>query len=103
MTTYYVASYVPPIKEYDGKFRPIAVKPLRGGLKVRSRSGYLALPPQTGSDAAPQPFELPLLKILGETQLPTGLTFRAAILRMPIQTATRREPCQLAASAPGAS
>jgi VWFA-related protein len=82
MTTYYVASYVPPIKEYDGKFRPIAVKPLRGGLKVRSQSGYLALPPQTGSDDAPQPFELPLLKILSETQLPADLFFRAAILHM---------------------
>jgi VWFA-related protein len=82
LTTYYVASYVPPIKEYDGKFRPIAVKPLRAGLKVRSRSGYLALPPQTGSDTAPQPFELPLMKILEETQLPTDLSFRAAILHM---------------------
>ncbi len=82
MTTYYEASYVPPIKEYDGKFRPIAVKPLRRGLKIRSQSGYLALPPRTGSDAAPQPFELPLLKILGETQLPRDVSFRAAILRM---------------------
>jgi VWFA-related protein len=82
MTTYYVASYVPPIKDYDGKFRPITVKPLRGGLKIRSQSGYLALPPQTGSDAPPQPFELPLLKILGETQLPADVIFRAAILRM---------------------
>jgi VWFA-related protein len=82
MTTYYVATYVPPIKEYDGEFRPIAVKSLRGGLKIRSQSGYLALPPQTGSDAAPHPFELPLLKILRETQLPTDLSFRAAILRM---------------------
>ena len=81
MTTYYVASYVPPIKEFDGKFRPIVVKPLRGGLKIRSQSGYLALPPQTGSDAPPQPFELPLLKILGETQLPADVTFRAAMLR----------------------
>jgi hypothetical protein len=27
MTTYYVASYVPAIKEYDGGFRPVAVKP----------------------------------------------------------------------------
>ena len=25
MTTYYEASYVPPIQEYDGKFRPVAV------------------------------------------------------------------------------
>jgi VWFA-related protein len=80
MTTYYVATYVPPIKEYDGKFRPIAIKPLRARLRIRSQSGYFALPPQSGGDAAPQPFELPLLKILGQEQLPTDVAFRAAIL-----------------------
>jgi VWFA-related protein len=80
MTTYYVATYVPPIKEYDGKFRPIAIKPLRAKLKIRSQSGYLALAPQSGGDAAPQPYELPLLKILGQEKLPTDLAFRAAIL-----------------------
>ena len=82
MTTYYVASYLPQIKEYDGKFRPVTVKPLRAGIKIRTETGYLALPPRSGSDTAPQPFELPLLKILGETQLPDDLAFRAAILRM---------------------
>ena len=82
MTTYYVASYIPPIKEYDGRFRPVAVKPLRAGLKIRAQSGYLALPPQTGGDAGPQPFELPLLKILGKSQLPADVAFRAAILHM---------------------
>ena len=45
MTTYYVASYVPAIKEYDGGFRPVAVKPLRKGLSVHTRTGYLALAP----------------------------------------------------------
>src|SRR5580692_9818799 len=32
MTTYYEASYVPPIQQYDGKFRPVAVQPVRKGL-----------------------------------------------------------------------
>ena len=82
MTTYYVASYIPPIKEFDGKFRPVTVKPLRAGLKIRSQTGYLALPPRVGADAPPQPFELPLLKILGESQLPADLAFRSAILHM---------------------
>ncbi|MGA2339037.1 MAG: VWA domain-containing protein [Terracidiphilus sp.] len=80
MTTYYVATYVPPIKEYDGKFRPIAIKPLRARLRIRSQSGYLALPPRSGSDAAPQPYELPLLKILSQENLPTDIAFRDAIL-----------------------
>ncbi len=80
MTTYYVATYIPPIKEYDGKFRPIAIKPLRAKLRIRAQSGYLALPPQSGGDAAPQPYELPLLKILDQENLPKDVAFRAAIL-----------------------
>ncbi|HEY1209258.1 MAG TPA: VWA domain-containing protein [Terracidiphilus sp.] len=81
MTAYYVASYIPPIKEYDGKFRPVSVKPLRAGLKIRTRTGYLALPPRVGTAAVPQQFELPLLKILGASPLPADVTFRTAILR----------------------
>ncbi len=80
MSTYYVAAYVPPIKEYDGKFRPIAIKPQRAKLRIRTQSGYLAVQPQSGGDAAPQPYEVPLLKILGQEKLPTDVAFRAAIL-----------------------
>jgi VWFA-related protein len=80
MTTYYEASYVPPIREYDGKFRPIAITPLRKGLKIHSRTGYFALPPDTGSGI--RPFEAPLLKLLTESQLPTDLKFQSAILRL---------------------
>ena len=82
MTDYYEASYTPRIGEYDGRFRAIAVKPLRAGLKIRSQSGYLALPAGSVIGSAPQPFELPLLKILSQTQLPTELPLNAAILRM---------------------
>jgi len=80
MTTYYEASYVPPIQEYDGKFRPVAVTPLRKGLKIHSRAGYFAVPPDTGSGI--RPFEAPLLKVLSEPQLPTDLKFQSAILRL---------------------
>jgi VWFA-related protein len=82
MTAYYEAVYLSPVKEYDGKFRPVAVKPLRTGLKIRSQAGYLAEPPSGGNGAAPQPFELPLLKILSQPQLPADVAFRAAILRI---------------------
>jgi len=80
MTTYYEASYVPPIQEFDGKFRPVAVRPVRAGLKVRSRAGYFALPPGPGSGM--RPFEAPLMKLLSETQLPADLKFHAAVLRL---------------------
>jgi VWFA-related protein len=80
MTTYYEASYVPPAHEYDGRFRPVAVTPLRKGLKVRSKPGYLALPSST--NAGLRPFEAPLMKILGEAQLPADLKFRSSVLRL---------------------
>jgi VWFA-related protein len=82
LTTYYEASYPSPPTEFDGKFHPIAVKPLRAGLTIRTQTGYFVLPPRAVGDAAPKPFELPLLKILSEAQLPADLAFHAAILRM---------------------
>ena len=82
LTTYYEASYPSPPTEFDGKFHPIAVKPLRAGLTIRTQTGYFALPPRAAGDAAPEPFELPLLKILSEAQLPADLAFHAAILHM---------------------
>jgi VWFA-related protein len=82
LTTYYEASYPSPPTEFDGKFHTIAVKPLRAGLTIRTQTGYFALPPRAASDAAPEPFELPLLKILSEAQLPADLAFHATVLRM---------------------
>ena len=43
LTTYYEASYVPGVVN-DGTFHAVAVKPVRAGLKIRTRSGYLATP-----------------------------------------------------------
>jgi VWFA-related protein len=81
MTTYYEVSYAPPIQEYDGRFRPVAIKPVRKGLKIRARAGYFALPPSTIS-AGIQPFEAPLMKTLGETQLPSDVKFRTAVIKL---------------------
>jgi VWFA-related protein len=80
MTSYYTASYVPPIEEYDGRFRPVIVKPVRSGLKIRSRSGYFALPPGSGSEI--HSFEAPLLKALREKELPSDLKFRSQVVRL---------------------
>jgi VWFA-related protein len=79
LSTYYQASYVPPFKEYDGKFRTIAVKPVRAGLTIKTKTGYFAL--AAGADAGIQPFEGPLLKSFEEARLPTDLKFHAAVLR----------------------
>ena len=80
MTTYYEASYTSPIENYDGQFRPIAVKPMRAGLRISSRAGYFALPPDTGQTI--RPFEAPLLKTLAEADLPAQVPFRAQVLRL---------------------
>ena len=80
MAVYYEASYVPPAHESDGQFRAVSVTPLRPGLVVQARSGYLALPPATASGV--RPFEAPLLKLLANAELPSDLRFHADVLHM---------------------
>ena len=79
LSTYYEATYTPPAQEYDGKFRNIAVKPVRAGLKVQAKTGYFALPP--GSASGIRPFEAPLLKSLDLAQLPSDFKFNASVIR----------------------
>lgn len=80
LTTYYEAAYVPNIKDYNGAFRPIVIRPLRKDMVVSSRSGYFAIPPENGSGI--RPFEVPLLNILSGEHLPSDLAFRASILHL---------------------
>lgn len=78
LNDYYEATYAPNIKDYNGAFRPIAVKALRKGIVVSTRAGYFALPPENGSGV--RPFEVPLLSILAQPSYPTDIAFRTAIL-----------------------
>lgn len=78
LTTYYEASYVPPALDYNGEFRPVTVKTPRSGLKIQARAGYYAVPPTAGT----RPFEVPLIKLLSEPQLPGDLKFRSAVLQL---------------------
>ena len=82
MTSYYAASFIPKMNEYDGKFHPVAVKPIRSGLKIRTQTGYLALPPRSADGSLPLPFELPLIAKLKQSPLPSDLSFHAAVLNM---------------------
>ena len=79
MSTYYEATYTPPVQEYDGKFRTIAVKPLRTGLTVQAKTGYFSVPP--GTTGGMRPFEAALLKSLKAPELPTDFKFNASIIR----------------------
>jgi VWFA-related protein len=75
---YYELAYAPSITEYDGKFRKIAVKVDRPDMKVQTRSGYFALPP---NEASVFVYEVPLLHALNSTPLPRDFPFHAAALR----------------------
>ena len=79
LSTYYEATYIPPAQAYDGKFRAIGVKPLRAGLSIQAKTGYFSVPP--GGAAGMRAFEAPLIKTLGQPQLPSDIKFSASILR----------------------
>ena len=51
--TYYVLAYAPSNTTFDGKYRSIGVKVGRADVKVRARSGYLAIAPARLLRAAP--------------------------------------------------
>ena len=80
--TYYEASYTPVLKDYDGQFHSLDIEPLRGGVTVRSRAGYFALPPDAAGAMGVRPFETPMLKILRDATLPTDVLFQQAVLCM---------------------
>ena len=80
LTSWYQASWVPAIKNYDGQFRPIHVRSLRKDVVIRARSGYFAVPPMESSEI--HPFEMPLLNILARPALPADIAFHAGILHL---------------------
>src|SRR5260370_10345674 len=75
---YYEVAYVPPITDYDGHFRKISVVVDRPDVRVQTRSGYFALPPNENSVFA---YEIPLLRALNSTPLPKHFPFHATALR----------------------
>jgi VWFA-related protein len=82
IATYYEASYTPTLKQFDGQFHPIDIQALRQGITIRSRAGYFALAPEAAGAFVVRPFEVPLLKILGDSGLPTDVTFEQAVLNL---------------------
>jgi VWFA-related protein len=80
--SYYEASYTPVLKDYDGQFHSLDIEALRGGVTVRSRAGYFALPPDTSGASVVRPFETPMLKILRDALLPSDVAFQQAVLCM---------------------
>ena len=80
LSTYYEMSYIPPVRDYDGTFHPVNVVSARKDLKIHSRAGYFALPPN--DDLQVRLFEAPILKAFGEAQLPSDLKLQAKVLQL---------------------
>src|SRR5262245_13629757 len=68
LSSYYEISYVPQVREDDGKFRAVAVKTSREDVVLQTRSGYFALPPNEGVGPNLLAFEAPLLPALGSAK-----------------------------------
>ena len=80
LTSWYQAEWMPPIKSYNGEFRPIDIHSLRKDVVIRARSGYFAVEPTEATGV--RPFEMPLLNILAAPALPTDIVFRAGIMHL---------------------
>jgi len=81
LSSYYEISYVPQVREYDGKFRALTVKTFRQDVVLQTRSGYFALPPNESGGPNILGFEAPLLAALGSTKLPRDFDYRATAMR----------------------
>lgn len=76
---YYLASYTPQNRHWDGRFRRLEIRIRRPGLAVQARSGYFALPP--GMQALLFPHEIPLLRALSSNPMPRQVDYRAGMFR----------------------
>jgi VWFA-related protein len=79
--SYYEITYDPQIQKYDGAFRKVMVKTDVADLRVQSRAGYFALPPnlvQGGQMVAS--YEVPLLQALDTQPLKSDFVFQAAAM-----------------------
>jgi len=79
--TYYLMSYTPQNKSYDGSFRKIEVRVRRPGVVVQSRKGYFAIDASFASPVLA--YELPALALLGSKQRPDSFPLNAAAFSFP--------------------
>jgi VWFA-related protein len=78
--SYYEITYDPQIVKYDGAFRKVFVKTDIADLKVQSRAGYFALPPNVTQGTVLAAYEVPLLQALDTQPLQTDFPFQAAAM-----------------------
>src|SRR5579864_6136924 len=76
--SYYEITYEPQIQKYDGAFRKVLVKTDIADLKVQSRAGYFALPPNlTQGQQLLATYEVPLLQALETQPLKQDFVFQS--------------------------
>jgi len=98
MQSYYEITYNPQIQKYDGAFRKVLVKTDVAGLKVQSRAGYFALPPNmTVGSSTLASYEVPLLQALDSQPLKSDFTFESTAMHF---RAGREEKCEVVVDIP---
>lgn len=96
--TYYELTYLRPAGPYDGRFRKVEVKVARAGLRVQSRSGYLALPPSVAGAAPIESYEVPLMQALATERNLDAFSFQSRT--MLFQTVSGQPVCELVIEVP---
>jgi VWFA-related protein len=79
--SYYMMSYAPQDRNYDGRYRRIEVKVRRPGVVVQSRKGYYAIDASYASPVLA--YEVPALALLGKRQRPDAFPVQAAGFSFP--------------------
>jgi len=99
MQSYYEITYDPQIQKYDGSFRKVFVKTDIANLKVQSRAGYFALPPNLTHGAASTlaSYEVPLLQALDTQPLKTDFAFESTAMHF---RAGSGEKCEVVVDIP---
>lgn len=92
MQSYYEITYDPQIQKYDGSFRKVLVKTDIANLRVQSRAGYFALPPNlTQGGQMLVSYEVPLLQALDTPTLKNDLAFESAVMHFRMGNAEKCE------------
>jgi VWFA-related protein len=78
--SYYEITYDPGIQNYDGSFRKTEVSVARDDTRVRSRTGYYALP-TTPTGEPVLSYELPMVQALQGAKLPREVAFSSSAIR----------------------
>jgi VWFA-related protein len=89
-STYYTLEYYPQNKKWDGKFRKIAVKLARPGVKLQYRQGYYAVEPNGAGREDPKTLATDFNKAMSlDSPVSTGVIFQAGVVLPSEKTQNR--------------